>query len=423
MLAMRFVDGLGDVVDYNQTYKRYDVRDDNGTPTTGGQGALGPGRFPRTATAADAGAYSWQIFNTGFGGVNFITPDDMGGAGDDGWIVHVNFYTPSLPFSGGLLLLRFDGSSPSTHAVGLAFLAPDQLEIWIGGDGKNVLAPRAGQPIARYPLGGSFGANQWLNLQIKVVTGAHGGVKVLVNRSVALDVQNIPIDPVTRITRRWEALSAPQFAPYYDDLVIWSSDDGSDDFPGEVVVDSVLMGSDVSFNWQHGSQGTFGDPWNGHNYSVINDHRPITAGQSPDQDEGYVDSWGVAGGIRGLIAETYRTRPLTCFGQVQGVALNVCARKVSGGLDGIVALCDGNPIGDPIALITPPTIGTYAIRGRILELSPATGQKLTDREIAALIWGVNLPPATIARLTALFIEKVVDLTGKPFNCGGGSYAF
>jgi hypothetical protein len=58
-----------------------------------------------------------------------------------------------------------------------------------------------------------------------------------------------------------------------------------------------------------------------------------------------------------------------------------------------------------------------------LETSPATSTNFVDGEISSAFWGLGSTVGTDFLVTQFFLEKVVDLTGKPYTCGQASYAY
>ena len=122
---------------------------------------------------------------------------------------------------------------------------------------------------------------------------------------------------------------------------------------------------------------------------------------------------------------TVATSP--CTGLVLGVSLNVAAAPLSGSVS--MTLVANERTG-------PYTIGVEGVSSYSLvpgdsELNGyATYQAIAqfneedsnwnDLQISTTQWGVE--PAQVA-ITQVYLEKIVDLTGKKFGCGESSYSY
>lgn len=121
-----------------------------------------------------------------------------------------------------------------------------------------------------------------------------------------------------------------------------------------------------------------------------------------------------------------------CFGRNYAVAVNACAKPITGAqsLDlvlrqrtlttnvGTHALTDFGT-----QFTTLPALQGYGTYQSIIELSPATGLVFTDAEISNALWGAR-GLSTDQHLTQLYIEKLTSIDPTlPFDCGSFSYAF
>jgi len=70
-----------------------------------------------------------------------------------------------------------------------------------------------------------------------------------------------------------------------------------------------------------------------------------------------------------------------------------------------------------------PALLDYLTYQVITTENPDTGVGWQDVDISNSSYGIGASASPQVRMTAFYLEKVVDLTGKPFDCSHGSYAY
>lgn len=122
-----------------------------------------------------------------------------------------------------------------------------------------------------------------------------------------------------------------------------------------------------------------------------------------------------------------------CFGLNLGVALNLCARPISGsptirmvsrGPDGVVQLGLSTVVNPGTIQNQAPAVAGFHTYQAYAPLNSATGQPWNDAQIDGLAWGAQCDPSvTTLQLTQVYMEKLTSLRSSPFDCGQASYSF
>lgn len=380
--------------------------------TARGQGAVLPGRGGASQSGAGR---SLELFNTGFGSVShtkILTPRNI-------WYWGFAFKAiESLgnPGMGTGIFQRWEsGPSVAQDANSFTELAIKQVPIdsttafwrlYTGGNGTN---SNPGSLIADLPQ--VFVQDVWYYVEFIVRFGPHGGLEmwvddVLVHQDLNL---NIGLANPDRFTRRWQSFG---FTGYVmDDLYI-----AHGGRPGPLRISAHFPTADGAPLLWTPSAGSSHCP-------LVNEGTPGYGGvlAAPDGDLTYVGASGAG------VQDFYQFGSDPCWGKILAIAVNACGRKVAGvspGIDLMAKTPDGaiSTVGNfalPSAMPTPP----YYTGQAITEVSMVDGAVWTDRDLKNTLWGVQSSGLGSSRVTQVFLEKVVTLSGAAFDCGAQSYAY
>lgn len=119
--------------------------------------------------------------------------------------------------------------------------------------------------------------------------------------------------------------------------------------------------------------------------------------------------------------------PSPCTGLVLGLSLNVAAAPLAGPVSMTLVANERTgpyvigmaPVASYNLVFGDPPLNGYATYQAICQFNEE-GSNWNDLQISTTQWGIE--PAQVA-VTQVYLEKIVDLTGRKFGCGEASYSF
>lgn len=408
-MALRFIDGQ-DYFDFPGADFKYE------SYSTFVQGSVDTGRGGTPATGKGR---SLTIFNTAFGcycRTKILTASNIWTWGFSYKVTGGNDVSTSIFQRWESALTVNSGGLDPNPGVELAIrqtridATSARWDLFTGGTGVNA---NPGTLLASPSQ--IFAKDVWYYVEFIVQFGAHGGIAMYVNDALVYTDTNINVGTTNpdRFTRRWQSFG--QLGYSIDDLYI---DDSTRQ--GPLRISAHFPTADASPHQWTPSSGSS-------HYLMVHEGTPgygTVLSAAPDFDTTYVQA--ASAGQDDFY--TFGTDP--CYGKILGIAVNACARKVSGAgptLDLLVRTPDlvtttlGNfalPPG-PVSPFAPP----YFTGQAISEASIYTGGTWTDRELLNASWGFRSQGVGVPRVTQFFLEKAVGLQGLPYDCGAQSYAY
>jgi hypothetical protein len=289
------------------------------------------------------------------------------------------------------------------------------LQLQINTDGTLSLLDHAGSLLGRTSQILSPGVTYWI--EMNAVYGVSGSYEVWLGIAGSTPAKvlhgsaNLTAAVPDTVTFQWVSSGTPH-SLWLDNFQVFAAAALSDR-NGPAVVNGLIASKVTTANgWSFaGARGTS-------LLQAIADNFGSYI-ETPDGIQSY-DVPGV-GNFMVLIAAP------SCFGLVLGVALNIVAAPVSGSV-GITMIANERTGAYTIGVASVVNTGTfpnisdldgYATYQAVAQLN-AESQNWNDLQIATTQWGIE---AAAVNLTQIYLEKLVDITGKNFGCGEASYTF
>lgn len=387
---LRHLDGW-DLVDQPGFYLKYS------RSTSFEQSLVLPGR--------DGFGQSFFLFNTAFGEANYVKILDA----QPTWIWGMDFKLHTTSSQGYVRSEWFRWGTVNGTLFSLRMRTDGKME-FLRGSGES------SPVIAVTPSAIPF--ETWINLQMKLAIGEHGGYSLLADGVELIGDHNINLGTANpdRLTHRWQNFgnSGINLDNY------WICDgQGSrlNDFLGACRVTAhyplTVFGAS---NWAQ-------------NAGALVDSVADRSVSYPDGDATYIEPPGASS------LQLFTMTAPACFGLVLAAALNVCARPEapSQSLDVMVktktllsAIASAVPLVDVGGALEPgvPLLSGYQVYQAIAALSYETGFAWSDAELASAGWGVRSTDRVGVRVTQLILEKLTSLDpSNKFNCGPGNYSY
>lgn len=268
----------------------------------------------------------------------------------------------------------------------------------------------------------AFAPATWYTLELKVTFGTSGTAQLWQNGVLAAQATGIDFGTTNPDTLGFGFSGFGPPGPIIDNYVVWDGQSG-DPFTGQYGRQRILSSEPIA-DLQSG-EWTPSTP--GPSFAMVDDS-PSTAAGSPDGDTTFLAALPTGPDAVFEMAAT------PCSGLILSLAWNACMRpnpltatpsvdfvyypnavQVVGNKN-LAAVGDLNPDA-PVAL---QNYFTYQVP---VPQNPATMTNWTDQDIANGTFGVGAAASPQVNLTAFYLEKVIDLTGKPYECGGGPITF
>jgi hypothetical protein len=268
-----------------------------------------------------------------------------------------------------------------------------------------------------------FAPGQWCTLELKVTFGTAGQAELRKNGVRAAITPAVNFGATLPDTHSFGMEDFGPPGPVLDNLIIWDGQAG-DPFTTFYGRQRILSSEPIADlqpgEWQPSTPGP--------SYPMVDDHNGIP-GSSPDGDTTYLEA--LATGPDAV----FEMQATPCSGLILALVWNACMRPDPNtavpGVDMVfIPLLSTIVVGHAsvagVGYLNPDlpaaTIDYLTYQG-IVATNPQTGSNWGDQDIANATFGVGAAAAPQVRLTAFYLEKVIDLTGLPFECGGGSYAY
>ena len=299
--------------------------------------------------------------------------------------------------------------------IGTASGPQPLLQLQINTDGTLSLLDHAGSLLGRSTP--ALANATWYWLEVNAVYGTSGSYEVWlglagsVPTKVIFGTANLTSAIPDTFTIQW---TNPGTNPFMviDNLQVWAAGALSDR-NGPAVVNGLIASKISSTGgWTFaGSKGT------SLLQAIADDFGAYSA--TPDGSFSY-DLPGV-GTLAALVADP------SCFGLVIGLSLNVCAAPISGPVSMTLT---ANERAGPYVIGVEGVVFNHNIFGQSWLDGYATYQaqatlngessNWNDLQIATTQWGIQ---AAQVYVTQVYVEKVVDITGRKYGCGESSYSF
>lgn len=391
---MRHTDGF-DLATYQGAILKY-----KGYNATFNQGAMVAGR--------DGIGQALELFNTAFGEANYIVPLDAQSL----WGFNMDWQ-----WSGG--------TQPDMEWYRIAIGATVLLSLMTRTDGTmDILGPSGTLLVNTGSTSTGFQPGVWSTLELKVQFGVSGSVELRKNGVTAAVKSAVNFGatlPDTHTVLRLEGFGPPGFI--IDNLIVWDGQtragDPFNDFYGRQRILSIEPDADLQpGEWQPSTPGP--------SVNMVADD-PSTPGGSPDGDLTYLLAQATGPDA------VFEMASSPCSGLILGLIWNACMRPdpntATPGVDFVFiprlsTLVVGHQTVTAAGDLTEvPALLDYLTYQVITSQNPDTMTGWQDTDISDGSFGVGASASPQLRLTAFYLEKLIDLTGKPFNCGGGTYSF
>lgn len=273
--------------------------------------------------------------------------------------------------------------------------------------------------------GTTFTPGQYCTLELKATFGTSGVVELRKNGVTAAITSTVNFGAVLpdHITvLRFAGFGPPGFI--VDNVIVWDGQPGDPftGFYGRQRILSILPVADLQGGeWQPSSPGP--------SFAMVNDG-PLSAGGSPNGDTNYLLALGTGPDA------VFTMDKSDCSGLILALSFNACTRpdptSATPSFDFVyVPVLATIVVGHKIIAAVgqwntdaPVATKDYLDYQAVVPLNPVSSSGWLDAEIASGAFGVGASATPQQRLTAFYLEKVIDLTGKPFDCGGaGIYSF
>lgn len=348
---------------------------------------------------------------TGFGSAGAISIDNTAGT-----TVLESIFLGQQPvmFWNGNIRIQSSSFSKQVFAV-LGTATSDLLQIQINNDGSLSLLDHTNTAFATSSQQLQLDEVYWL--EVNVIFGASASYEVWLctfggtPAKILSGTTNLTTALPDRYILTWN--SPGSYSLQLDNVTIWTAAALSDrNGPSKVVgliAQTLAQSGGGSFA---GSKGT------SIIQSIADDFGAYVT--TPDGILSYAQTG--FGNLMVLVATP------SCTGLVLGVALNACVAPQSGATSmNLVANERAGPylIGSPavqtgLNLVPDDSnLSGFATYQAVAQFNQEA-MDWNDLQIATTQWGVE--PAS-ANITQLYLEKVVDLTGKKFGCGEASYSY
>lgn len=390
---IRFCDGF-DLCTYTGAALKY-----NGYNATFNQGQMITGR--------DGLGQALWLFNTAFGEANYTVILDA-----------QSTYGFNMDW-------QWSAGSPSTREwYRIGYLGTTLLSLRYRPDGTmDILGPLGAVLVNTVATSTTFTPGVYCTLELVAAFGTSGTVSLFKNGVLAATKSGVNFGSVLpdRHTFRFQGFGPPGIV--LDNLIIWDGQSG-DPFTGQYGRQRILS-IEPAADLQAGE-------WSpsvpGPSFAMVDDN-PSSSGGSPNGDINYLLALGTGPDAVFSMAKS------DCSGLVLALAWNACARpdptSANPLLDfvyipALATLTVGNQRVAAVGHLNPDapfaTIDyfTYQV---ISKTNPVSGSNWQDTEISDGAFGCGAVATPQVRMTAFYLEKIIDLTGKPFNCGGGPTSF
>lgn len=357
-------------------------------------------------TGRDGIGQALFVENTAFGTVNYIDIFDS----QSTWGFNMDFQ-----WSGG--------SQPNMVWYTIGYLGTVLFSLKLRADGTMDLLDSLGSVLVNTgSTSTGFSPGQYCTLELKVSFGVSGTASLWKNGVLAANKNAINFGSTLPDRMGFQMTGFGPPGLIIDNYLIYDGQPGFNGQYGRQRILSILPTADLQ-----------GGEWlptpPGPSFATVNDHNGSTGG-SPNGDVNYIK--GQATGPDAVF--TMAASP--CSGLILGLSWNACARPDptvgTPGLDFVyiptlVTIVVGHKpvtaVGqlNPDAPVATDNYFTYQVPK---ETNPNTSSGWLDQEIPDGAFGVGASASPDQRVTAFYLEKVIDLTGKPFDCGGGGvYSF
>lgn len=347
------------------------------------------------------------IENTAFGTVDYLDIIDPQGT----WGFNMDWQ-----WSGG--------SQPDMVWYTIGLTGSTLMSLKLRSDGTmDILGPTGSVLRNTGSTSTGFTPGQWCTLELKAVFGTSGSVQLWKNGTLAATVSGVNFGAVNPDRMGFQMTGFGPPGLVIDNYLIWDGQSG-DPFTGQYGRQRILSIEPVedlqAGEWQPSTPGP--------SFAMVDDFDG-TAGGSPDGDATYLKALGTGPDA------VFEMATSPCQGLILSLIWNACLRP------------DPSTATPTVDLVFIPTLSTLVVGSKAVvavgylntdaqpatidyftyqqpvPLNPNTGQGWGDTDIANAAFGVGAAASPDVRLTSFYLEKVIDLTGKPFDCGGGTYAF
>lgn len=376
--------------------------------------ALGFAGFNRTfnqgsvVTGRDGIGQALWIENCAFGSVQFLDIIDP----QSTWGFNMDWQ-----WSGG--------TQPTMVWYTIGFLSTTLFSLRLKPDGSmDLLGPGNALLANTFAQKGiTFQPGQWCTLELMVNFGSSGSAYLWQNGTLAAEVTGIGFgttDPDTL------GIQQSGFGPpgsVIDNYIIWDGQPG-DPFTGQYGRQRILTNL-PNADLQPG-EWTPSTP--GPSFAMVDDDYPVTAGGSPDGDATCLAALATGPDAVFEMAAT------PCSGLILSLVWNACMRPnpltSTPSVDMVYYPAMVEVVGNVnVAAVgylnpdAPAATENYFTYQQPVPQNPVSMTNWTDQDIANGTFGVGAAAAPQVNLTAFYLEKVIDLTGKPYECGGGPVTF
>jgi hypothetical protein len=375
------------------------------------------------------GALKYSGYNNGFNQGSLITGRD--GLGQALWIENNAFgeviyrvdLDPQNVWGFNMDWQWSSGAQPDMVWYTIGYLTTTLLSLQLRSDGSmSILGPSATELVNTSQTSTAFQPGEWSTLELVATFGTSGSVFLYKNGILAAHVTGVNFGTTLPTFLAFQQSGFGPPGQIIDNYVIFDGQPGA--ITGQYGRVRVLS-SEPTADLQGGE-------WMpsvpGPSFAMVDDG-PSTPTGSPDGDDTYLlaqatgpDAVFAMQGTQctGLILALawnacMRPDPTTATPEVDMVYLPTLSTLVVGSVD---VVATGAFTSAPVAC------DNYFTYQQVVEINPNTGTNWQDVDILNGSFGVGAAANPQVRLTAFYLEKLQDLTGKPFSgCGGGSYAY
>lgn len=353
------------------------------------------------------GTIQTGIFSTGMRSI-----DNTGGATAS---LPVIFGTQSIVLWAEHIQIAAASFTQQTFLILGASGAP-LLQLQIQADGTIQLLDGSGGTLGTTPAL-SLNTSYWLECNAKYGTSAEievwfGLAGAIPTRVIHLTGVNLTSTLPDRFTTVWSSPSAYRLRE--DNVQVWAATALSDR-NGPACVTGQIVGALVNAGgWTKGAGSSI--------LQAVADRDSAGYAHVPDGTASY-DVTGP-----GFLSFNPATSP--CTGLVLAESVNLVAAPVdpTPTISGCVkervstTVLGTKTVVDSTNTLVPGTPALFGFAAyQFIAMLNAAGQNWNDAQIITSQWGAQA--AGMLQITQIYLEKVVDLTGRKFNCGQNSYSF
>lgn len=313
------------------------------------------------------------------------------------------------------------GVQPEIVWYTIGFFGTVLLSLQLKGDGTmDILGPSLSLLVNTGSTGTTFQPGEWNTLELVCNFGTSGDVTLWSNGVLAATKSGVNFGATLpdRLGFQQSGFGPP--GQIIDNYIVFDGQPGA--ITGQRGRCRILSSEPVA--------DLQGGEWNpstpGPSFVMVDDG-PATSGGSPDGDDTYLLALATGPDAVFEMAGT------DCSGLILALAWNACMRP-----DPVTAMPSVNYVYAPAATLavgtgtviatgaftnSPFACDNYFTYQQVVEQNPVSTSNWTDADIANGTFGMGAAAAPQVRMTAFYLEKIIDLTGMPFECGGGPYAF